>query len=418
MKTKRRNFIKGMLAAGAGGVMGLRLPVALGTDYRDYSGKLLVSVQARGGWDPTCFCDPKTNTPGEPIINHWAETDETRQAGNIPYAPFADNETFFGKHHARMLVINGIDMQTNAHDIGTVHTWTGRTSESFPTLSAVHAAHNAPDAALACVSFGAYTRGAALLPVAGFGTGGSSATRQLAAIANPAQGGYLHEADWANIRRYHGKTTARLRAREDLVPAASRTRAAFESAFAGEGGLAEFVASLNRIGSGEPWGAAIAAFKSGVSVSADLVYGGFDTHGNNDERQARLLAGLATRVDELWQRAEEHGFADRLVVIIGSEFSRTNYYNGNDGKDHWPVGSLVVMENNQPWTDHVVAATDELHFARPIDPLTLEPDPGGNIIYPNQVHKALRRHLGLEDSQGARLYPFRGVADMAFFEAS
>lgn len=398
--------------------MGLRMPITLGADYRDYAGKLLVSVQANGGWDPTCFCDPKTNTPGEPIINHWAEDDEPRQAGNIPYAPFAENEMFFGKHHARMLVINGIDMQTNAHDIGTVHAWTGRTSESFPTLSAVHAAHNAPGAALACLSFGAYSRGAALLPVAGFGTGGSSATRQLAVIANPARGGYLHEADWANIRRYHRKTTSRLRATEELVPAAKRTRAAFESAFAGEGGLADFVASLNRIGSREPWDAAIAAFKSGVSVSADLIYGGFDTHGNNDEGQARRLSGLVTRLDELWQRAEEQGLADRLVVIIGSEFSRTNYYNDNDGKDHWPVGSLVVMEENQPWTDRVVAATDELHFALRVDPLTLEPDPDGEIIYPNHVHKALRRHLGVGDSQGARLYPFRGVADMPFFEAS
>ena len=405
------------MLAGAGS-MGLRLQFALGADYRDYSGKLLVSVQADGGWDPTCFCDPKTNTPGEPTINHWAEADETRQAGNIPYAPCAENEMFFGKHHARMLVINGIDMQTNRHPIGTVHTWTGRTSESFPTLSAVHAAHNAPGAALACLSFGAYTRGAALLSISGFGTQGSSATQQLTAIANPAQGGYLHESDWANIRRYHTKTTSRLRVREDLVPAAERTRAAFESAFAGEGGLADFVASLDRIGSSEPWAAAIAAFESGVSVSVDLVYGGFDTHGNNDQGQARGLGGLAIRVDELWQRAEEHGLADRLVVVIGSEFSRTNYYNDNDGEDHWPVGSLIVMEEDQPCTDRVVAATDELHFTRRVDSLTLEADPNGDIIYPNHVHKALRRHLGLADSQGARLYPFRGVSDMAFFEAS
>ena len=177
------------------------------------------------------------------------------------------------------------------------------------------------------------------------------------------------------------------------------------------------MASLDRIGSGEPWGAAIAAFASGVSVSADLVYGGFDTHANNDERQEPLLTGLARRVDELWRRAEEHGFADRLVVVIGSEFSRTNYYNGDDGKDHWPVGSLVVMEENQRWTDRVVAGTDELHFARPVDPRSLEPDPGGTTIYPNQVHKALRRHLGLEDSAGANLYPFRDVPDLAFFDA-
>lgn len=374
-------------------------------------------MQAYGGWDPTCFCDPKTNTPGEPVINHWAEDGEPRTAGNISYAPFADNETFFDRHHTRMLVINGIDMQTNAHDIGTVHTWTGRSSEAFPTLSAVHAAHHAPDAALACISFGAYTRGAALLPVAGFGTGGSSATRQLAAIANPAQGGYLHEDDWANIRRSRGKTAVRLGADKDMVPAARRTRAAFESAFAGEGGLADFVAELRRIGSGDPWGAAVAAFKSGVSVSADLVYGFFDTHDDNDDRQAGQLAGLTGRIDQLWRRAEEHGLADRLVVVVGSEFGRTNYYNGDDGKDHWPINSLVVMEENQSWTDRVVAATDDLHFAQPIDPQTLEHDPDGAVIYPNAVHKALRRHLGLEDSKGASLYPFRGVPDMAFFEA-
>ena len=72
--------------------------------------------------------------------------------------------------------------------------------------------------------------------------------------------------------------------------------------------------------------------------------------------------------------------------------------------------------SNRSWTDRVVSATDELHFARSVHPRTLEPDDvDGTVMYPNQVHKALRRHLGLENSIGARLYPFRGVEDMAFF---
>ena len=154
-----------------------------------------------------------------------------------------------------------------------------------------------------------------------------------------------------------------------------------------------------------------------MSVSADFVQGFFDTHGDNDVRQAGQLADLTGRIDKLWRLAEEHGLADRLVVVVGSDLGRTNYYNASDGKDHWPINSFVVMEENQSWTDRVVAATDELHFARPVDPVTLEPDPDGTIIYPNQIHKALRRHLGLEDSLGARFYPFRGVSDMAFFEA-
>ena len=412
---KRRGFLQGTLAGGIAGAAGLRLPVAFGGGFGDYRGKLLVSVQAYGGWDVTCFCDPKTNTPGEPVINHWAEADETRWAGNLPYAPFADNEAFFGRHHSRMLVVNGVDMQTNSHTIGTVHTWTGRSSEAFPTLSAVHAGHHAPDASLACLSFGAYTRGAALIGVADVGTQASSTV--LSSIAGPVVHGYLDGEDWASVRRHRSRTAARLRDAADLVPASARTRADYEAAFAGGRDLAAFQAALHDIEAPDAWDIAIAAFRTGVSVSADFVQGFFDTHGDNDVRQAGELADLTGRIDKLWRLAEEHGLADRLVVVVGSDLGRTNYYNAADGKDHWPINSFVVMEENQSWTDRVVAATDELHFARPVDPATLEPDPDGTIIYPNQIHKALRRHLGLEDSLGARFYPFRGVPDMAFFEA-
>ena len=60
----------------------------------------------------------KANTPGERVINHWAENNEIQQAGNIPFAPFANNAAFFEKYHDRMLVINGVDAQTNSHTVG------------------------------------------------------------------------------------------------------------------------------------------------------------------------------------------------------------------------------------------------------------------------------------------------------------
>lgn len=415
---RRRHFLEGALRAGVASAVGLRLPLALADDgYQGYRGKLLLSVQAQGGWDPTCFCDPKTNTPGEPIINHWAEeTDEVPWAGNLPYAPFAANAAFFDKYHNRMLVINGIDMQTNSHDIGTVHAWTGRGSEAFPTLSAVHAAHHAPGTTLACISFGAYTRGVALLPVVDFGRGGASASSRLANLVEPARG-YLHAGDWQNIQRHHVTAMKRLKnqAALDAMPARQLSLARFDAAFDGTGGLAAFADVVRSVETRTPWSVAISAFKAGVAASADLSYGGFDTHTNNDGGQATLLTGLTGAIDDLWNLAEEHGLADRLIVVIGSEFGRTNYYNLNDGKDHWPIGSLIVMEKHQPWTNRVIAATDPLHFALPVDPQTLEPDPNGNIIYPNEVHKALRRHLGLEGSVGDQLYPFRGVRDLALF---
>ncbi len=65
-------------------------------------------------------------------------------AGNIPYAPFADNEAFFEKHHDKMPVINGVDFQTNSHTTGIVHGWSGRTGRGYPSLTALLAAHFSP----------------------------------------------------------------------------------------------------------------------------------------------------------------------------------------------------------------------------------------------------------------------------------
>ena len=126
---KRRTFVKGLLAPAVGAVSGFHLPLA---NAANYDGKLFIFVQADGGWDPTSFCDPKTNTPGEKVINHWAKTGEVRQAGNLFYADFANNAAFFEKYYDRMLVINGVDAQTNSHTVGVVHNWSGRVSEGYP----------------------------------------------------------------------------------------------------------------------------------------------------------------------------------------------------------------------------------------------------------------------------------------------
>ena len=148
------------------------------------------------------------------------------------------------------------------------------------------------------------------------------------------------------------------------------------------------------------------AFKTGVAVSADLRLGGFDTHADHDPDHEWLLGNLTDSVDYLWEYGEEHGVADRMVVVMGSDFGRTNFYNAGAGKDHWPIGSYIVMEKDQPWTGRAVGRTDALHFAERIDPRTLRrDDANGTIIYPKHVHKALRRYLGVEDSPGAKRFP-------------
>ena len=410
---KRRELLQGLLGLGACG--GLRLPLVRADDH---AGKVFAFLHADGGWDPTSFCDPKTNTPGEPVINHWAERDDARQAGNIPYAPFAGNEAFFSKYYPRILVINGVDLQTNSHTVGVVHNWSGRTSEGYPSMTALLAARHGPRLPAAYLTFGGYS----------YPAGVARPTRldnpdRIRSIATPnvRQGAapYFDSADWRALEEYGSDTAQRIAAEARLLPGERERRRAFQSAFAAEG-LAEFAAVIPDDPQANPLllqiQLAVLAFKSGVAVSADLRLGGFDTHSDHDDRSRPLLTALTAGVDYLWEYAEVHGVADRLVVVMGSDFGRTNSYNPEDGKDHWPIGSYVVMEKNQPWTNRVAGETDDLHFARRIDPVTLERDQvRGTIIYPKHVHKALRRYLGVENSAGALRYPFNDTEDFAFF---
>ena len=427
---ERRQFVKGILAAGA--AAGFRLPML---DAADYRGRLFVFVQADGGWDPTSFCDPKTNTQGEPMINNWAESAEIGQAGNIRYAPFARNRQFFEKYYRRMLVINGVDAQTNSHTAGVTHNWSGRISEGYPTTTALLAADNGADLAMPYLTFGGFSRTESLTPF----TRLDNPERHLnIAAPEAAQGNpdlpYVHEEDWATLRRYRAARIERLASAPNLLPKAARNRQLYETALlpkASEGLrlFAELVRQQGQLAETERdpanrfWGRlrrqaqlAVLAFEAGVAVSADLILGGFDTHDNHDEDHGWLLGNLTDSVDYLWDYAEVHGVADRLVVVMGSDFGRTNRYNADGGKDHWPIGSFVVMEKNRRWTNRVVGETDALHFARRVNPVTLRrADANGTLIRPAHVHKALRRYLGVENSLGSQRFPFRGTEDLRLF---
>ena len=427
----RRTFVKGLVA---GAVTGFQVPFANGADYY---GKLFVFIQADGGWDPTSFCDPKANTPGEKVINHWAETGEIRQAGNLFYGDFANNAKFFDKYHDRMLVINGVDAQTNSHTAGVVHNWSGRSSEGYPSLTALLAAHHGPALSLAYLSFGGFAVTAGLTPFTRLH--GADLIRNIATPELPEWrdgGRYFFPGNWETIRKFRTANIARLVAAPDLLPRAAHNRRLYQAALSPDateglksyadlippdyeleqpeefrGAVNSFTSELRRQAQ-----LAILAFKAKVAVSADLFLGGFDTHRDHDSDHTWLFGNLTDSVDYLWEYAETHGVADRLVVVMGSDFGRTNHYNVDAGKDHWPIGSFVVMEKNQPWTNRVVGETDALHFAQKIHPRTLRRDDrNGATIHPKHVHKALRRYLGIQDSLGAQRFPFHDTEDFAFF---
>ena len=309
-----------VVLAAAIGVPGFRLPLV---NAADHGGKLFVFVQADGGWDPTSFCDPKANTAGEPVINHWAEDDEVRQVGNVFYAPFAQNVTFFEKYYQRMLVINGVDAQTNSHSVGIVHNWSGRNSEGYPTLSALLAAYYAPALPIPYLSFGGFSVTSGITRFTRIDN-----TNLLRDIAYPATD-MFSDADWSALERYRAETADRLAEVPNLLPGDERHLDFYQSAFATEGLKAyadaippEDQLEQEEVGGSRDFGSSlrrqaqltVLAFKTRAAVSADLYLGGFDTHANHDPDQEWLMGNLTRSVDYLWDYAEIHGVADRLVV--------------------------------------------------------------------------------------------------------
>lgn len=411
----RRDFLKVASAAGLSVVS----PVVYGENgikdrprrsYQPYEGNLYLFVNASGGWDPTSLCDPKGAAyEGDPERMNNYLADDIGQAGNIRYAPVAGNQAFFDKYYERTLVVNGIDMRTNGHEAGNRHTWSGRLSEGYPSLAAYMAAHKGPEQPLAFLSFGAYAETAGL--VARTRSGNIGALQRLAfpGRQNPedeASDFHSTRAQELILKAQKDREIALLE-RQGL-PRIRRSMSTLFTSRAGSNELRRLTEYLpeqfsdNQIG--EQAQLAIAAFRAGVCISANLSTGGFDTHGNHDESHFPRLQNLTEGLDVLWEEAEAQGVADRIVVCVGSDFGRTPGYNEGNGKDHWPISSMMFMGAGIPG-NKVIGASTERHQAMPMNLDTLQLDSGGENIEPGNICQALRELSGTSGTDIASMFP-------------
>lgn len=144
------------------------------------------------------------------------------------------------------------------------------------------------------------------------------------------------------------------------------------------------------------------AMQAGVTASAQIRSGGFDCHGSVDgdyDGPNGALNRLTTRLTFLMDEAQRRGIADRLLVVVGAEFGRTNL-NGSMGKDHYNGGGAFVLML-PPGTglgDRVVGYTGPRHEIRTINPTTGAPDPNGININAKHVHKAIHDYVGFQST--------------------
>jgi uncharacterized protein DUF1501 len=397
--------------------------------FEPYTGTLVVTVVASGGWDPTSFCDPKgAKSESDPNpMNGSYLTEEIATAGNIKYAPlpftslYQDQanqqmltysmQTFFEKYYQRLTIINGMDVMTNGHDEGQRTTFSGRLAEGHPSFAAFAAGAFGKELPMAYLSFGGYSETAGIAPRV---RAGGDTVGVLSRLAYPTRqdpndenSGFHHPKVQELIEQAQAGRDQALMTNQGLP----KIQKAINAMFVARSGsnelkrLQEYLPETIEQGLRGQAQIVCAAYKAGICISAGLERGGFDTHGNHDQDHIPALLDLMDGVDFLMDEAERQGIADKIMVICGGDFGRTPYYNSGNGKDHWNISSMMIMGPGIPG-NRVIGTTTEEHQAIGVT-ADLSPDTSETArrIHPADVHYALRGVLGLAGSELDAMFP-------------
>jgi uncharacterized protein (DUF1501 family) len=413
----RRDFLKLCGLAGLGVAAPLSGIGASRKEPEPYEGSYYVVFNAAGGWDTSYLMDPK----GVNEINRLYKEGDILTQGSHKFAPTAghiaaglSNEDFFSRYGSELLALNGLDYSVNNHSPCSRYMATGKLdSLEFPTFAALVAACNGPDCPLAFLTFGNYSATGNLVPMARVPY---LPTLKLIANADHVSGAKQHpyHDDFVNHRIDQAlKEQTDARVSTVRLPRVERAQSMLYAAQVNSKALQRVTPyipdSVPKGRLNQAAEIALASFKAGVCVSANLSMGQFDSHANNDPDQMKLIPEFLAGIDYTLRRAEELKIRDKLVVVIQSEMGRTPNYNKGNGKDHWSIGSIMFLGAGIKG-NRVIGATDEGQFLVPIDPKTLATESDaekGVRVRPEHIHTALREMAGIADHPFSKKFPLK-----------
>ena len=411
----RRDFLKACALTGLGltaPTQGLSAADKNG-DLPPYEGPYYLVFNASGGWDTTYLMDPK----GTDRINRLYTEEQILTHGSHRFAPTAQhkekglsNEDFYAEFGPEMLVLNGLDYSVNNHSPCSRYMATGKLdSLAYPTFAALVAACQGASCPLSFLTFGNYSATGNLVAKARV-----PYLPSLKRIANAdsiegnAKSPYhddfaLNRIEQALQQQHKDRAGAialpRRRHAENMLYAAQVNSKALKRV------TPHIPNQIPKARLAQQAEIALASFKAGVCVSANLSIGQFDSHANNDTDQMKLIPEFLEGIAYALHRAEELKIREKLVVIAQSEMGRTPDYNKGNGKDHWSIGSIMFLG---PGIDgnRVVGKTNEKQFALPLDPKTLNTVSDEGIrVRPEHIHESLRKFAGIADHAYSQQFP-------------
>jgi len=387
------------------------------------------NITNSGGFVPNAdFAPGDIQTAGKNIIFAPPATIDGNGMPITPATPYTGYGQLLVDYADLATVIVGIDGQTNGHDTGRRVSSSGILAQNSPSLAAVYAAAVAKAKPLSFITNGYYDQSQGTeVAKTRLGNGVGNLNRLL--YPNKIDAGPSEDAP-----RYHTEETfARImdtrQARLDKMITNQRLPQLKDSMnllYTARLGMAD-LRKINDyipedIGNGTVGQANMvaAAYKAGLCQAATISRGGFDTHGaGTDDTQRANMGSLVAGIRQLFVRAEELDFADRLVVMLVGDFGRTPKYNSGNGKDHYPTTQTVVFDGRGRIPGgRMLGATDDTGRYRKVDANSLAPSDSGVAIHHSHVHAWLRRELGIEDSEVARLNPLRNEEYLDFTNAT
>ena len=400
-KLNRRRFLAGCAGLLASAPLLGRMALAQDANQP----RNLIIIFARGGWDVSMALDPK---PGNPNVD--SAPGDVRLFGDIPILTHPGREEvtrYFSDFGAQTALINGVAVQSIAHPECVKRVLTGTTRETNPDLGAIvgHTTGAGLPVPYFILGNAAFTG-----PLSG-STGRAGITNQIVALLDPRSSYPTtspHPAvtpsgdEQALIDRYLGARADALRqgpARRGLNAArvddytTSMERAGLLRDFRDAFGARGIQQTLS-----QQLGLAVEMLSGGVCraiIAEDPL--GWDSHQNNDPIQTRNHRVFFDALAQLAADLERTGLMDHTTVAVFSEMSRTPKRNAEEGKDHWPYTSALLLGAGVRG-GRVFGATNDLAEGVPIDFATGLPDPGGELLYAENLIAGLLGLLGVEAS--------------------
>jgi hypothetical protein len=455
----RRDFVK------LSGLAGLSLffPSVLGreahADPAVWGGPYFLHMHASGGWDPTMLCDAKITAGGvTPAYENRLVTEVADMNGIfVPTAtsagkfllrnnnnPVEDPQNFFATVGKDVLVLNGVDTQTNNHDTGVQGLACGHNDVELPALAALFAGKVAKqiNVPMAFLAGGAYNRTGDVVGVSRFPGDKVALLTDPYKAAPQDEKALLSEVAVRRIAELREERFARLEA-SNTLPRTRRTFNAFRDAAKGGASVnllksvagapdptidlfandlapdtrAYLTAPINAqanaparfVDIGRPLETILRCFAAGVSASATFQQGGFDTHSDHDTSQGNAMSVFLSRLRYVLLRAQQLNLRDKLFIMVTSDFGRTPRYNTGNGKDHWNVTSVLVAGPGIRG-GRAIGKTDEGHKAMRVArgnvaQVLPDRDTNGVRIHPSHMHRELRRVLGVDQTPFIGQFP-------------